>query len=174
MNREKPVRRNPRLKGYDYAQAGYYFITICVKDRHELLWDTSVGCDVLIAPDAPPLSEYGNIVNQHIQKINLFCDRVHVDKYTIMPNHIHMILIITQAQDGKCGAMRTSRPTSASLPSVVRSLKTMVTKEIGFSLFQRSYHDHIIRNDLEYQKIWHYIHHNPANWEHDSLYPKKD
>ena len=131
---------------------GAYFVTLCVKDRHEMFGTVFVGRDVLIAPLDVQLSEYGEIADKHINKINLLCTGFMVDKYIIMPNHIHMIIM--QAHDCENGAMRTSRPTSASIPSIIRSFKTMVTKEIGFSLWQDSYHDHIIRSEPDYQRIW--------------------
>lgn len=64
------------------------------------------------------------------------------------------------------GTMRASPPTQ-SIPQLVKSLKILITKEIGFSLFQRSYHDHIIRNEKEYKQIWEYIDTNPLKWEED-------
>ena len=185
MQRDLPVRKHPRLKGYDYSKNGAYFITLCVKDGHEML-GTFVGRDVLIAPgidinvpvmespvaESVELSEYGDVVNKHINKINLLCKGILVDKYVIMPNHIHMIIIINHNEMLDCnnGAMKTSRPTSASVPSVMRSFKTMVTKEIGFSLWQDSYHDRIIRDENEYHTIWRYIDENPARWVNDKYY----
>ena len=131
-----------------------------------------VGRDVLIAPHIE-LSEYGKIVGKHINRINMINNIISVDNYVIMPNHIHMIIVIQRSETssvGESGAMRTSRPTSASIPSLMRSFKTMVTREVGFSLWQKSYHDHIIRNEEEYQCIWQYIDENPANWVEDEYY----
>jgi len=178
MQKELPVRKHPRLKGYDYSTNGAYFITLCVKDKHEKL-GRIVGRDVLIAPPDIRLSEYGECADKHINKINQMCAGFSVDKYVIMPNHIHMIIIKTHDELNVCdsgatinnsGAMRTSRPTSKSIPSVMRSFKTMVTKEIGFSLWQDSYHDHIIRDEAEYRRIWQYIDENPARWAEDDYY----
>ena len=132
------------------------------------------------------LSEYGMIADKHINKINTLQKGLLVDKYIIMPNHIHMIIIVergvndsTEAlNDGAMwgvddGAMWTSRPTSstnAAIPSIIRSFKTMVTKEIGFSLWQATYHDRIIRNEDEYQRIWQYIDENPLHWAEDDYF----
>ena len=184
MEKELPIRKHPRLKGYNYSSNGVYFLTLCVEDRHEMLGKI-VGRDVLIAPEninaiiAPyiELSDYGKIVDKHINKINSLNNIISVDNYVIMPNHIHILITIqnfeTSFADEK-GAMRTSRPTSTSIPSVMRSFKTMVTKEIGFSLWQTTYHDHIIRDEADYQCKWQYIDQNPAKWAEDEFYNKME
>ena len=79
-----------------------------------------------------------------------------------MPNHIHMIIFLH-------GTMKASYPTK-NIASVVRSFKTMVTNEIGIPIWQRSYHDHIIRDEKDYIKIWKYIDTNPERWEEDCFY----
>jgi len=63
--------------------------------------------------------------------------------------------------------MPSSRPT---LNTIIRSLKTMVTKELGYSIWQTSYYEHIIRNQHSYEEIWQYIDNNPLKWELDELY----
>ena len=88
-------------------------------------------------------------------------------KYVIMPNHVHMIIVISDGEGN--GPMRASAPTPG-ISQRVRSFKIMVTKELGFSSFQRSFCDHIIRNDAEYEQIWQYIENNPARWEEDRFY----
>ena len=162
-----PVRKHPRLKEYNYGLNGAYFITICVKNKQHLLGEI-VGRDVHIAP-VVRLSKYGIIVDKHINLINSLGNGATVDKYVIMPNHIHMIIMLErETQCGVGGAMRTSRPTT--IPNLVRSFKTMVSKEAGFSLWQTSYHDHIIRNHDDYREIWQYIDENPLKWEQDKYY----
>jgi putative transposase len=159
-----PKRKPNRLKGYDYSQSGAYFITICVKDRQKLLGKI-VGGDAFIAPHTR-LSKYGMVVDKYIRRTK------GIDKYVIMPNHIHMIIIINSWVSGTIydnGTMRASSPTQ-SIPQLVKSLKILITKKIGFSLFQRSYHDHIIRNEKEYKQIWEYIDTNPLKWEEDKYY----
>jgi len=90
-------------------------------------------------------------------------------KYIIMPNHLHMIIIIKNEIGGYAnGTMRTSCPTT--VPNLLRSFKTMVSKEIGFSLWQSRYHDHIIRNEADYLRIWQYIDENPIKWAEDEYY----
>ncbi|MBE7012486.1 MAG: hypothetical protein E7416_00190 [Ruminococcaceae bacterium] len=79
-----------------------------------------------------------------------------------MPNHIHLIIFLY-------GTMRASSPTK-NIETIIRSFKTMVTKEIGNSIWQRSFHDHIIRGEKDYRKIWEYIDTNPLKWELDCFY----
>ena len=151
-------RKKNRLQGYDYGRAGCYFVTICTKNREHFFGEI-VGGDVLIAPHIE-LSEIGKIVNDTIAIIPT------VDKYVIMPNHIHIIFRIPSPGDGP---MRTSAPTEC-IPMVVRFLKRDVTLACGFSVWQRGYHDHIIRNEADYRRIWEYIDTNPAKWREDCYY----
>ena len=165
--KELPVRKPNRLKGYDYSNARCYFITFCVKDGHELLGEI-VGDDAHIVPPKVIYSEYGEITDRFIKNIDTAHTNVFVDKYVIMPNHVHIILVL---KDG-CGTMWASSPTKTTISNVVRSLKTLIAKKCGFSFWQRSFHDHIIRNEAEYQRIWKYIDQNPANWENDRYHIK--
>jgi len=180
-------RKQMRLKDYDYSSSGCYFITICTKNRMEILSKITnakpVGRDVYITPPSQTtiktveLSDYGKIVDKHIRVIKGMDNNISIDHYIIMPNHIHMIVTI-----GDNGAMWTSRPTThptttmvgqrtdMAIPKLIRSFKTMITKEIGFSLWQTSYHDHIIRNEQEYLKIANYIEQNPTNWQSDCFH----
>ena len=162
---ELPKRKKIRLDGYDYSSNGVYFVTICVKDRHELLGEIIVGDDAHIVPNIK-LSEIGMVVQKYIDGI------VGVDKYIIMPNHIHMIIIINERKNG---TMWASSPTiRQSISQLIKSFKTLVTKEIEFSLWQRSFHDHIIRNDQEYLRIWEYIDTNPQKWAEDCFYESRN
>ncbi|MEG2215372.1 MAG: transposase, partial [Oscillospiraceae bacterium] len=138
---ELPKRKPNRLKDYDYNQNGAYFITICTKNRRELLGEIPVGDDAHIVPNIK-LSQCGIVSQRYIEGI------AGIDKYVIMPNHIHMIIFINDA-DG--GTMWASSPTAQLIPQLIKSFKTLATKQIGFPLWQRSYHDHIIRSEREYQ-----------------------
>ena len=120
-----------------------------------------VGDNARIVPENQ-LSQYGLICDKYIKNINLKYEKVTVDKYVVMPNHIHMIIFLH-------GTMRASSPTK-KIESVIRSLKIMVTKELGCSIWQRSYHDHIIRNEADYRKIWEYIDTNVVRWNKDCFY----
>lgn len=101
----------------------------------------------------PVLSKYGIAVDTAIRAISEHYENVKVDKYCIMPDHVHMILFIRQ---NVCGRM-ISAPT---LSNVVGQMKRWVSKQIGFSMWQKSFYDRIIRNEEEYQKIWKYIDEN--------------
>ena len=164
---EQPVRKGNRLDGYDYSQAGCYFVTICVKGRRELLGKI-VGDGVLDVPSCE-LSDAGKAVEAQIQAMNALYANMQVTKYVIMPNHIHMIVFIT-GDGGPDGSSRTPTPTNAALPKYVSTLKRYTNRTCGASLWQRSYHDHIIRNETDYQSIWQYIDENPAKWREDRYF----
>ena len=158
-----PKRKTIRLPHYDYSSPGAYFVTVCTQDRRCMLSEITVGAD---APGGPcvRLTATGKIVEKYI----LSTDRlsgVSVDKYIIMPNHIHLILRI--------GAEPQSGPPRASAPTVsdaVGAMKRLVSKEVGANIWQRSFHEHVIRGAEDYQEIWDYIEKNPAKWAEDRYY----
>lgn len=160
---ELPKRKPNRLTGYDYNQNGAYFVTMCVQERREILWN--VGARIVRPRGFIPLSKYGIIIDNAIREIPKRYPSVYVDKYVIMPNHIHIILILSY--DGG-RAMRA--PTIAT---VINQMKGHATKQIGFSLWQKTFHDRIIRDEREYLKIWRYIDTNPAQWEDDCFFTKE-
>lgn len=162
---ELPKRKHPRLKNYDYSQNGCYFVTVCVKDRKNLLGTIPVGRDAHIPPSVFP-SNIGVIVDKYIKNIPSVYTGIIVDSYVIMPNHVHLLITIETADQGG-GGMWASRPT---LHTVVRSFKTMVTKQIGHSIWQGSYYDRIIRDEKAYREAWQYIDENPLKWQEDELY----
>ena len=124
--------------------------------------DKIVGEDIIL-PIKTNLSSYGEIVDDAIKNISNIYSNVYVDKYCIMPNHIHLIIICSVENNGRI----LSAPT---ISTIIGQLKRCVTKQIGFSLWQKSFFDHIIRNENEYKKIWSYIHQNPLKWEVDKYY----
>ena len=165
---ELPQRKRNRLPGYDYRQNGAYFITICTKDRYEIFGEivanpdtgAGVGDDACIVPQIR-LTPYGKVVEKYISRIS------GLETYVIMPNHIHMIIAIRDSMEN--GTMQASSPTT-NISQQVRMFKGAVTTELGSSVFQRSFYDHIIRDDAEYEQIWQYIENNPAKWEEDRFY----
>lgn len=154
---ELPKRKPNRLAGYDYDRPGGYFVTICTKGREELL-GAVVGADVLIGPEIE-LSPIGRIV------YDVLAQMPSMDKFVVMPNHIHAIVRL----EGEGGAMRTSPPTT-SLSMMIRYFKREVTRRCGRNIWQRTFHDHIIRNEQDRLRIWQYIDTNPAKWEEDCYY----
>ena len=156
-------RKHVRLTEYDYSSNGAYFITICVKDRQCLLGKV-VG-DAVHGIPWVKLSEKGKVLNKILQNIDMAKAEVSISKYCIMPNHLHLILHIESD-----GTPKTASPTKSIVSKIINAIKGLLTKEIGFSLWQRSYYDHIIRNEKEYQKIWKYIDENPLKWDLDEYY----
>ena len=88
-----PKRKNIRLKEHDYSQAGYYFVTICTNDKKNLFWNVGATCGRQFQKS--PLSKIGEIVDLEITKINSIYKDVEINKYVIMPNHIHMIIVLS-------------------------------------------------------------------------------
>ncbi len=162
---ELPKRKPVRAKDYDYSQAGAYFVTICTKNKRHILGNI-VGGDVLGAPKIK-LSDYGKIVDNQIKTMNTIYENISVDTYVVMPNHIHLIITIDKSDNG---TSRTPSPTSSTLPQFVSTFKRFVNRQIGYNIFQRSYHDHIIRNEKDYTEIYTYIENNPAKWAEDRYY----
>ncbi len=178
---DRKTRKYIRLANYDYSSNGLYFITICTKDRIRYLSEViSVGNAALGVPrntatendifDVPivKLTKYGEIVNSNIKKINEIYRYVSVTKYVIMPDHIHMILFVSDYGEKiqTSGTPRAAFPTK-SVSQIINGLKSISTKQIGFSVWQRSFHDHIIRNEKEFLEICSYIDNNPTNWVND-------
>ena len=161
-----PKRKPTRLKEYDYSTQGAYFLTICVKDKKQLLSKIIVGDGVLDIPKNE-LTEYGIIAEKYIKQINDFYYCISVEKYVIMPNHIHLLLWISHSQHG---SSRTPNPTNSTISSFVSTFKRFCNKEYEKNIWQRSYHDHIIRGEADYQKIWEYIDTNVLKWKKDCFY----
>ena len=153
---ELPKRKQNRLTDYDYSQPGCYFITICTRDKKHTL-GTVVGADVLIGPHVA-LSAKGRAVRDVISQMPT------IEEYVIMPNHIHVVFRLPGN-----GPLGTAAPTQSIL-QLVRYLKRTVTIRCGENIWQRGYHDHIIRTDADYLNIWNYIHTNPARWREDCYY----
>lgn len=157
-----PKRKSTRLKGYDYSTEGAYFITICVQDRRNILSEIIVGEG--LAPPEVQLTETGRLAEEQLRQLSVRYPTATVDRYVIMPNHIHFILRLRDR------AGRASP--SPTVVQVVGAFKSMTTRLCpGKSkLFQRSFYDHVIRGEEDYQEIWSYIDQNPAKWREDRFY----
>ena len=160
-----PQRKPNRIPHFDYSTPGAYFITICTQDRIPLLC-TIVGGGAFDAPSVC-LTKNGEIVRQYVLSGNRI-PGITVDKFVIMPNHIHLILLVEATVQS--GTSRAPSPTNAVIPHFISTLKRFCHREIGRNIFQRSYHDHVIRNEAGYLKIWQYIDNNPALWQEDCFY----
>ncbi len=168
---KQPIRKSPRLPHFDYSRNGAYFITICTQHRQKIL-SHIVGDGALDVPRIE-LTNIGKIVEKYI----LSCETIRyvfVKKYVIMPNHIHIIFSICHPHiwknSDKNGTSKAPSPTNEVIPHIVSTLKRFCNAEIGKNIFQRSYHDHIIRGEMDYIKIWEYIENNPRTWENDCFY----
>ena len=142
-----PTRKWPRLREFDYSSEGFYFLTICTEGRNCLL------SNIMQTENSEPyvkLTEYGEIAETYILGI------AGIDKYVIMPNHIHLILHKTNGKP---------------IASDVRSFKGLVTKKLGKSIWQDYYYDHVIRDENDYLTKWNYIENNPAKWIEDEYHP---
>ena len=155
-----PERKPLRLKDYDYSQTGGYFITFCTENRAPVLSRITVGKAALRLPQVE-LTEYGRITEKYIQNISVAYPHISVENYVIMPNHVHLLLLVG---DGGQGA---ARPT---VSAVVRSIKALVRKETGKSLFQNSFYDHILRDEQDFLIHWDYIETNPGKWAEDEYH----
>ena len=156
-----PQRKSPRLQNFDYSQGGAYFITICTKDQHCVLSKVTVGEG--LAPPELTLLPFGKIADTQLQSLSTRFPTLTVDKYVIMPNHIHAILFL-----GDTGGASPS-PTVSDIIGAFKSLTTRAC-QIGEPLFQRSFHDHIIRTKEDYSMIWTYTENNPAKWLEDRFF----
>jgi len=187
MQNHKNRKRN-RLKGYDYSRDGWYYITICVKNRIECLGE--------IKNEKMEYSRYGDIVLKFWQAIPEHYENVFLDQWVIMPNHIHGIIVIEYPVGTEhCSAPTIKNGTNKIIPvgtahcavptitdnagkygllsKIVKSFKEISLKTIreNFNDFefvwQRSFYDHIISNEKSLNKIRKYIYYNPAKWESD-------
>ena len=164
-----PKRKRNRIDGFDYSTDGAYYITVCTRDHLRIFWDT-VGADT-IRPEDVPLSEIGKVVEQGVFQIARHYDGVYVDNYCIMPDHIHLLLRIEGESDGRMisaptrgmeGGRMVSAPT---VSTVVGSLKRWVSRQVGTSIWQKSFYDHCIRNQRDYDETWKYIEENPLKYK---------
>lgn len=146
------TRKIIRLQNYDYSTNGAYFITICTKDKIKIFWDDE---------ETYELSTYGKVVESAIKNIPEHYPMINVDNYVIMPNHIHIILMIDNINE------QINVPT---ISNVINQLKGYVTKTIGHSIWQSRFNDHVIRNEADYLKHFEYIENNPIKWELDDYY----
>ena len=144
------IRKKIRLENYDYSEENMYFITICIKDRVEMLGK-------IVKENEIELTKEGNVAKHNINKIEEIYDNIIIDEYIIMPNHIHMILRIIYKN-------------GISISRIVKHYKTNITKEIGHSIWQKSFYEHVIRDEKDYLRIKEYIQNNIINWKKDKYF----
>ena len=132
-----PQRKPTRLKDFDYGTPGAYFITICTQNRNCIL------SRIITETGEVALSEAGKVLDQQIRDVKCCYQSVTIDKYVVMPNHVHMIVRIKA----------TGGPT---VTDIVRRLKSVTAHQVGAGLFQRSFHDHVICTEADYRMIREY------------------
>ena len=152
---EQPKRKPIRIANYDYSAPGAYFVTICTANREKVFWDDCRG--ELCSPDKALLSDVGVIVDKEINKLDTVYDAVSVDKFCVMPDHIHLLLVIHTGTDGRTQFAPT-------ISRIVKQFKGAITKQIGRSIWQKSFYEHGIRNQQDYDEIWRYIENNPLKY----------
>jgi putative transposase len=187
---EKYRRRSIRLKGYDYSQPGYYFVTLCTKDRECFLGE--------IASSKMILNEMGKMVENIWREIPIYFLFISIDQYIIMPNHFYGIIKIADQNKGShnCRGLINQTPTGhqtyssdpisndwiliknpkITLGKIVRYFKAKsaleIRNEMGNSFcWQRNYYEHIIHDENELTRIRKYIQDNPVNWSNDEDNP---
>ena len=163
-----PRRKTNRLRDHDYTHPGIYFVTICAHESARLFGRVIDG--------AMRLNELGCLVEHEWRKTAIIRPTVELDLYVVMPNHFHGLVCIANSGAANRDARRTvSR--SNSLGAIVGNFKAAVTKASGNLAFppprpiwQRGYHDHIVRGERELEHIQRYIIANPAKWQADRYY----
>ena len=168
-------RRSIRLPGYDYAQAGWYFVTVCTWGKASLFGE--------VLDESMRLNGIGRIVKECWNDLPSHFPGVISSEFIVMPNHIHGIVEIPDNRRGTaCRAPtdreRFSHPVAGSLPTIVRSFKSAATKSInqlratpGAPVWQRNYYEQVIRNEKALNRIRQYILDNPAKWDDDPENP---
>jgi putative transposase len=172
----KHNRKSIRLKGYDYSQPGGYFVTICTQNKEMLFGDVIDG-NVVLNESGKYTQKCWCVIPRHFPDVCL-------DEFIIMPNHIHGIIFIVE-NDQNVGIQnfeslhqqknRYQKIIPRSIGSIIRGFKIGVTKwfrkntEI-YSVWQRNYYEHIIRNEPELNRIRKYIFENPLKWQEDNYF----
>mgnify|MGYP003309204122 CR=1 FL=1 len=156
---ELPVRKPNRMRGYDYSRPGLYFLTVCTRDKRCLFWENP-GRD-LQTPEELVLTEAGQVLKAAIEGMADHYATIQLDNYVIMPNHFHLLLCLEAAGPEQA---------KASISQAIGQLKRTVSMALGQALWQKSFHDHVVRNEKDYQRIWEYIHTNPMRWAKDCFF----
>ena len=150
------------MKDFDYSTNGMYFVTVCTHNKAKILCNI-VGEGLCALPQAN-LTDIGRYVDNSIKHIHDNTDiykNVFIEKHVIMPNHIHLLVFIKNETGGDG---------TPPLQNVIGAIKSYTTICYGKKLWQRSFHDHIVRDHDDYKKIYNYIENNPSRWTEDCFY----
>ena len=152
-----PVRKKIRLEGHDYSSSGTYFVTVCTTQRYALLWEEGAS-----GQDESTLSQTGRIIETAIHQIPNHYKQIEIDRYCVMPDHVHLLVIIHPNETMPCGLAPAAQETnSAILLKVIGSMKRWVSRQLGYSIWQKSFYERIIRNRVEMDEVRLYIQDNP-------------
>jgi REP element-mobilizing transposase RayT len=178
---QKRYRRSTRLQGYDYSQPGAYYVTICVRERRKLFGD--------IVDGEMRLNEVGKVAEWIWKALPQYFPSVEVDQFVVMPNHLHGILVLSEAFTdvpmsdpgtsknaiSKQAFPMTMSSVAPTLGQIIRKFKALTSyylHAVGAAEFawQERYYEHVVRNDQDLKRIREYIVNNPARWAEDDLY----
>ena len=167
-------RKNIRLKNFSYSSPGAYFVTICTDKRKNYFWNGKIDPHIFtwksagtncVRPQNLPLSDMGRAVAEELERWNQTYAPVSLYSYVIMPNHLHIMVVILADENG--------RPQDApALERMVKQFKGAVTKRIGRTIWQKSFIEHVIRNKQDFEETSRYIYNNPLRWHYDELFEK--
>ena|GEM_PF-156041 len=186
----KFVQKSYRYKNYDYSKSGGYFITVCTKDKRHIL--SSISIDPVTCPnpriDAQKVDEknhtqitivndrfvypnlhltnIGKIVEDTFIEILNFQKNIEICSYVIMPNHVHLIILIHDSWDPNGNFIGATTTVS----NIIRFLKNKVTKKCGAQIWQKRFYDHILRDENDFCNHSIYIQNNPVNWINDEYF----
>jgi REP element-mobilizing transposase RayT len=170
LNQNMNTRKQLRLSDYDYSENGWYFITVCSRDRDDLFggYTNIVGAGLASARNPQiQLSPIGAIIERRWKDIPNQYEGVELDEYVVMPNHIHGIIVINQKKRADARPAPTISYIVCSFKSraAVECLKYIKENNLNLSgrIWQRSFYDHVIRNERSLNTIREYISMNPAN-----------
>ena len=162
-----PKRKQHRLSGYDYSKSGYYHVTICTEGRKPVL--STVGRGLAPAANTVTLTEIGKTAEEQLLLLESRYPFVRIDRYVIMPNHIHIVFALFGKTAGA-----SPRPTLFDIVCAYKSCTTRICNKLlqtpERKIFQTSFYDEIIRNQAAYDEISKYIFENPMKWEEDELF----
>jgi REP element-mobilizing transposase RayT len=162
-----PQRKSNRLKNYDYSQNGAYFLTVCAKNREEI-FSRIVPKNKFETNSI--LTQIGKTIENEIQILSKTYENIRVDSYVIMPNHLHLILFIESKISDCVNHQKNKKP---AISNIMNQFKRSVSLKTGFSVWQKSFHDHVIRDEMDYVLKANYVNDNPANWLEDELNQNK-
>jgi putative transposase len=168
----RPARRSIRLKDYDYAEPGAYFVTICVSAKR-FLFGRLLGGQMR-------LNEYGQAVQACWSGLPDHYVSVELNAFVVMPNHVHGVIVITDVGAGLRPARKGSIHKPHALPEIMRAFKAFCSRGIndmrgtpGARVWQRNYYEHVIRDEQSLNRIREYILANPERWDLDRENPER-